>query len=348
MSEFVATAAPRVTWRRWLTVLGGGLAIVAAVAAIAPLIGVDQTADGRRLVLDGYDAAQPWVLHARLPRVIAALLVGGVLAGTGCALQALLRNPLAEPFTLGISSASALGAVVAIRLGLDAAFGGAGIGLGALVGAASSTWLITVMARIGRQLPAATLVLAGIAVSMWCASVTVLVQYTSDLADVSRMLRWMIGGLDDMRLAPLGYAAPPLVIGLGVLLVHARALDALAAGPDVAASLGVAVARTQLIVFAVSSLLVGGAIALCGPIGFVGLIVPHALRARLGSDHRLLLPASILGGGLLLALCDTFARLALAPAALLPTGAVTAALGGPFFVAILIRYRQRAALWGHR
>jgi iron complex transport system permease protein len=149
-----------------------------------------------------------------------------------------------------------------------------------------------------------------------------------------------------MRMRDVAYAAGPLGLGMVVLIAHARELNALAAGPEAAASLGVAVARTEVIVFAVSSLMVGGSIALCGPIGFIGLIVPHVLRGLIGADHRVLLPASILGGGVLLALCDTLARTVLAPKALLPTGAVTAALGGPMFVAILITQKRRAAMWG--
>jgi iron complex transport system permease protein len=173
----------------------------------------------------------------------------------------------------------------------------------------------------------------------------VLVQYTSDFSDVSHMLAWMIGGLDAIRLVNLEYAALPIGLGMLVMFLYARELNALAAGPDVAASLGVSVARTQVLVFVVASLLVGAAIALAGPIGFIGLIVPHTLRAVLGPDHRLLLPASMFGGAVLLVICDTLARTVIAPAHL-PTGAVTAVLGGPFFIIILVGQKRRAALWG--
>jgi len=201
------------------------------------------------------------------------------------------------------------------------------------------------LAQIGKQLPPATLVLAGVTVSMWCSAASVLIQYTSDFAEVSHMLRWMMGSLDSIRLDPVRYLAPWILGGLVVLCLYARELNALAAGPEAAASVGVAVARTQVIVFGLASLLVGFAIALAGPIGFIGLIVPHTLRAILGPDHRVLLPASILGGAVLLVLCDTLARTITAPAQL-PTGAVTAVLGGPLFVTILIRQKQRAAIWG--
>jgi iron complex transport system permease protein len=285
------------------------------------------------------------ILMLRLPRVLAAMLVGGALAAAGCALQALFRNPLAEPFTLGISSGSSLAAVLAIRIGIESAFGGMGVGLSALVGAVGALLFVERLGRIGRNLPPATLVLAGVTISMFCSSASVLVQYTSDFSDVSHMLAWMIGGLDATRMFSVEVAAAPIGIGLVVLFLYGRELNALAAGPDVAASLGVAVARTQRLVFAVASLLVGAAIALAGPIGFIGLIVPHTLRALLGPDHRLLLPASMFGGAVLLVLCDTLSRLLIAPASL-PTGAVTAVLGGPFFLYILVAQKRRAAVWG--
>jgi iron complex transport system permease protein len=195
------------------------------------------------------------------------------------------------------------------------------------------------------MLPPATLILAGVTVSMWCSAASVLIQYTSDFSEVSHMLRWMMGSLDSIRYDHVEYTAPWLIVGMGALSWYTRELNALAAGPEAAASVGVSVARTQTAVFGIASLLIGTAIALAGPIGFIGLIVPHTLRAILGPDHRLLLPMSILGGGILLVLCDTLARTITAPAQL-PTGAVTAVLGGPLFVSILIRQKQRAAMWG--
>jgi iron complex transport system permease protein len=350
MSGFVSGRSKRLTARRLVVVLGACAAVCAVVALLAPQLGVTMGPGGRALELLGPGALDPAspdhaVFMVRLPRVLAALLVGAALAGAGCALQALLRNPLAEPFTLGISSGSSLAAVLAIRLGLEDAFGGAGIGGAALIGAVGTLILVERLARVGRHLPPATLVLAGVTISMFCSSASVLVQYTSDFSEVSHMLGWMMGGLDSVRLGSVKLAALPIGAGLVLLVAFGRALNALAAGPEVAASLGVAVGRTEVIVFAVASLLVGAAIALAGPIGFVGLIVPHALRSLLGADHRVLLPASMFGGAVLLVLCDTLARTAIAPAHL-PTGAVTAVLGGPFFIALLVRQKQRAALWG--
>jgi len=188
-------------------------------------------------------------------------------------------------------------------------------------------------------------VLAGVAIAMFCSSASVLIQYTSELADIEHMLGWMMGGLDAVRLQWVEYAAVPIGGGLVVLTLYGKEMNALAAGAEVAASLGVRVARTQFVLFTVSSLLVGSAIAVVGPIGFVGLVVPHALRAIIGPDHRALLPASMFGGAIVLSICDTLAR-TIIPMHHLPTGAVTAVIGVPLFFGILIANKQKASLWG--
>ncbi len=349
--SFISGNAPRLTARRLAITIAICVAIAIVIGTFSVLTGVVMGRHGRELqfleLRAVWDPASPdhTILWLRMPRVLAALLVGGALAGAGCALQALLRNPLAEPFTLGISSGSSLAAVIGIRIGIEGHLGELGVGAAALGGAVATLLVVWRLARIGTQLPAATLVLAGVTVSMWCSAASLLIQYTSDFSDVSHMLRWMMGSLDSMRLSSVEYAVIPILAGLAVLVAYARELDALAAGPEAAASVGVAVARTQIVVFGVSSLLVGASIALAGPIGFIGLIVPHALRAILGPSHRLLVPASVLGGAVLLVACDALSRMAIAPAEL-PTGAVTAVLGGPFFVMILLGQKRKAAMWG--
>jgi iron complex transport system permease protein len=348
--SFISGSAGRLTAKRFVVSLAICLAACAVIAIVAPLLGVAVDRSGRHLEVLGFgafDAASGdhAILWVRVPRVLAAMLVGGALAGAGCALQALLRNPLAEPFTLGISSGSSLAAVIAIRVGVEDALGGLGVGAAALGGAIATLLIVWRLARVGSRLPPATLVLAGITVSMWCSSASVLIQYTSDFSEVSHMLRWMMGALDSMQMSTVKHGAGPILVGLAVLVMYARELNALAAGPDAAASVGVAVGRTQVVVFALACLLVGVAIAVAGPIGFIGLIVPHALRAVIGSDHRLLLPASIMGGATLLVVCDTLARTIAAPNQL-ATGAVTAVLGGPLFVSILLRQKRVAAMWG--
>ncbi|HET9622801.1 MAG TPA: iron ABC transporter permease [Kofleriaceae bacterium] len=351
MSGFVTGAGGRLTWPRLIVMLAACAGLTALIAVVAPLVGIVNDAGGWHLGVLGAAALDPgapdhtilWAV--RVPRVLAALLVGGALAGAGCALQALLRNPLAEPFTLGISSGASLAAVLAIRLGAESVFGFAGVGGAALAGSAATLVAVWRLARVGRQLPPATLVLAGVTLSMFCSSASVVIQATSDFTEVNHMLQWMLGSMETVRLVTVGWAALPIAGALVVLVVHARELNALAAGPEVAASLGVAVGRTQSVIFAMSALLVGAAIAVVGPIGFIGLIVPHALRAVLGADHRVLLPASVLAGASVLAIFDTLARTVI-PLHHLPTGAVTAVLGVPFFVVILVSQKRRAAMWG--
>ncbi|MBV8760684.1 MAG: iron ABC transporter permease [Deltaproteobacteria bacterium] len=341
--SFLSATGTRLTGKRLIAIVALSLVACAVIGLVAPLFGVVSGVGGRSIeFLTSYDSP---IVAVRLPRVLASLLVGAALSASGCALQGWLRNPLADPFTLGISSGSSLAAVLAIRIGLERLLGGWGIGVAALAGAVGTLLLVERLARVGKHLPPATVVLAGVTISMFCSAASVLIQYTSDFTDVSHMLAWMMGSLDSVRLVGVEITAVPVVIALIILCAFARELNALAAGPDVAASLGVAVGRAQVIVFAIASVLVGAAIALGGPIGFIGLIVPHTLRALIGPDHRALLPASIFGGAILLVLCDTLARTVIAPAHL-PTGAVTAVMGGPFFVAILVRQKQRAALWG--
>ena len=352
MSGFVSGTGRRLTARRLGLVVGLSVLACAVIGVLATSIGVSDDRSGHHLELLGLRALdantfEHQMLAVRLPRVLASLVTGAALAGAGCALQALLRNPLAEPFTLGISSGSSLGAVAAIAFGAQRVLGQGAIGLAALAGALATVFVIWRLAQVGRHLPPATLVLAGVAISMFCSSASVLIQYTSDFTDVEHMLTWMMGGLGSVRLVEVEVASVPIAGGLVVLMLYGKEMNALAAGEEAAASIGVAVARTQRVLFVVASLLVGSAIAVVGPIGFVGLVVPHALRALVGPDHRALLPASIFGGAIVLVVCDTIAR-TIIPLHQLPTGAVTAVLGVPFFFAILLANKRRAALWGTR
>jgi iron complex transport system permease protein len=337
----------------------GIAALIAAVAtAIGLLIDVEVGAGGTALRM--FDVGELWTglgdgerstdaqvfYQFRLPRVLAALAVGGGLAAAGCAFQSVLRNPLAEPYTLGVSSGSALAAVIAIRFGLDqTVLGHSGVGLAALIGAGVTVYVVWRLGRVGSDLPPATLLLAGITIAMFCSAGSMFVQYTADFSQVYRIVRWMMGGLDGVLYGPLWRTSTAIVIGCVVLVAQSRDLNALSAGPEAAASVGVNPTRTMTIAFFTASLIVGASIALAGPIGFVGLMVPHAARALVGPDHRVLVPVSILGGGALLVLCDTVSRIAIAPAEL-PVGVVTALIGGPFFLYLLLRSKGRGRLWG--
>lgn len=345
--------AARLTPARLAAILALSFGGCAVLLVLLPLLGVDTTSGGpgsRSLDVLGLSALRGGGVDAtiylrdRLPRALAAAVVGGGLAAAGCAFQATLRNPLAEPYTLGISSGSSLAAVVAIRLGLDA-WGDNAVGLFALVGALVTVWLVWRLARVSRSHPPATLLLAGITIAMFCSAASLVVQYTADYTEVYRIVRWMMGGLDWVDASSLLESGLAIGLGVAVLLTQSRNLNALAAGEEAAASVGVDPRRTMRLSMGAASLVVGAAIAIAGPIGFIGLIVPHALRPFTGPDHRALLPASIAAGAALLLVCDTVARTVIAPGQL-PVGAVTAVLGGPYFLYLLAGEKSRARLWG--
>jgi iron complex transport system permease protein len=345
IASFLAGGNARLTPARLTVVLFACLAVCALVALLTPLVGV-VTPHGRLDVMsphaiwsDDLDSTVYW--RVRLPRTLAALLCGAALAGAGCAFQAVLRNPLAEPFTLGVSSGASLAAVIAIRIGLASPLGTAGVGGAAVIGAIAAVAIVWRLARVGDALPPATLILAGVTVSMFCSAASLAIQYTSSFSDVSRMLRWMMGGLEWTTYATVTRAAPAVALGAAVLLWQGRALNAMAAGPEAAASVGVDPGRTQSLSFAAASLLVGASIAVAGPVGFVGLIVPHALRAIVGPDHRVLLPSSMLMGAAMVGACDTLARMV----GQWPVGIITALGGGPFFLVLLVRGKKHADLW---
>lgn len=344
----------RLTSSALLVAVVASLAATLVIVVACSLIGADMHGKLRWLSVGEVwagltgaetDASRIYVI-ARLPRVLAAAIVGAGLAAAGCAFQAVLRNPLAEPYTLGVSSGASLAAVLAIRFGLDVGpLGGSVINVAALGGSALTVYLVWRLARVGSALPAATLLLAGITVAMFCSAATMLAQYTASFVEVTKMVHWLMGGLDLTGYAELGRTAAMIAAGALVLLWHGRDLNALSAGADAAASVGVNTPRTITLVFAVASLIVGAAISLAGPIGFVGLITPHAMRALVGPDHRALLPVSMFAGASLLVVCDTVARVVWFPAEI-PVGIVTALIGGPFFVYLLLREKGRGQLWG--
>jgi iron complex transport system permease protein len=342
----------RLTPARLITVLGAAFAVLALAFGLSLVVGVVSGTGGRHLelldlgaALSGTGPAAEIFRLSRLPRALAATVAGAGLAAAGVTFQAVLRNPLAEPYTLGISSGAALGAVVAIRVGLDATLGPSAVPLSAFAGSLASVALVWRLARVGSSRPPATLLLAGITLAFVCSAATMLVEYTASFAESYRILRWMMGGLDWIATGDLVRSAAVTGAGLVALVALARDFNALAAGSDAAASVGVHVQRVVAVAYIAASLVVGAVIAFAGPIGFVGIIVPHALRAIVGSDHRVLLPASILGGAAFVLVSDTVARSVLAPEQL-PVGVVTALVGGPFFLGLLVTEKGRARLWG--
>ena len=277
----------------------------------------------------------------RLPRVILALVAGGVLAVAGAAFQTLFRNSLAEPYTLGVAGGAALGAVLAMPFAGAVELAGLPlVSAASFAGALAVSLLILGLSRNVRGLDTHTLLLAGIAVSLSTSALILFIQYLSDFTRTFRIVRWMMGGLSVVGYREIVWVLPWALVGGAALFMLRRDLDLLLAGEEVAASRGLDLGRVRLLVLGAVSLMVGALVAVTGPIGFVGLIVPHVLRRWAGHGHLALVPACALGGGIFLCLCDLGARTLMAPAEL-PVGVVTALLGGPFFLWLLIAQVRR-------
>lgn len=301
-----------------------------AVLVAAPLIG-GHALDLRHLWSgDPTTATIFWQL--RIPRVLLALLAGGTLAAAGLSYQTLFRNDLAEPYTLGVAVGAALGAVVAIRLAPEGTFLGLSwTSFASFVGALAASGLVFGLAQRRRSAVGSTLLLAGIAVSLSCTALILFLQYLSDSTQTFRMVRWTMGGLAVVGYREVLWLLPWLFGGIFVLARRRWELDLLLTGEELAASRGVDLVGLRLTILGATSAMVGAIVAVAGPIGFVGLMIPHILRRWIGPAHRYMLPACLLAGGAFLALCDSAARVVMAPAEL-PVGILTALLGGPFFL----------------
>ena len=275
---------------------------------------------------------------ARIPRVLMASLAGAALGVAGVIFQALLRNDLAAPFTLGVTSGAAFGAVIAIRLGFSFTFMGfPTIPLAAFAGALGAIILVFSLVRTRHgEFPTSIMLLAGVTVNFFFAALVMLIHYLGNITQSFQIVRWLMGGLDITEYALLIAVSLIVLGGIAVLLFIARDLNVISAGSDSALSRGVNVGRIQWIGFVTASLITGSVVSISGPITFVGLIVPHIVRLLIGPDHRVLIPASMFFGAAFMIACDTIARMALAPTEI-PVGIITAILGGPFFVWLLKR-----------
>lgn len=275
----------------------------------------------------------------RLPRVLLAALAGAAMAASGVVFQAVLRNPLACPFTLGVAGGSSFGAVIALSLGLTTEwFGFSWVTLFALGGALLSVLLVYLLASVIRSYSAVTLLLAGVGINYFFNALVLLFFFLADFTQSYAMMHWMMGSLDVVDWASVGRLA---ILESGTLLflfALGRDLNLLAAGEEIARVKGVAAARTIVLSVLAASLLTSAVVAVTGPIAFVGLIVPHIYRIWVGNDHRYLLACGALGGGAFLTLCDTAARSCFGPTEI-PVGVLTAILGVPVLLFLLFRRR---------
>ena len=326
--------------RRLLVSIAGFGALAACAVLLAPLVGstsisLRRAFDPRLPFADNVDAQIFFV--ARLPRTLAGALVGAALATAGVVFQGLLRNPLATPFTLGVSAGAALGAMLAITFNWTLGMIGVpAVPAASFVGSLCAVAIVYALARARHQgLSTDVLLLAGVTMNAFFSALILFVQYFADFAETYRTLRWLMGDLDVSSYQPLVSAVPLLAISFVVFAWLARPLNLLSLGPESAELHGVDVARAQRAAFFSASLATGAAVSVGGPVGFVGIIVPHLVRLLVGADHRIVLPASALFGAAFLVGCDVLARTVMAPVEL-PVGIITAIIGGPFFLWLLV------------
>ena len=277
--------------------------------------------------------------NLRLPRLLGGLFVGASLAVSGLVIQTLLRNPLAEPFLIGISSGSALGAVLGITLGFSfSGWAGNSTALSAFLGGIGVAILVYSLSRRGKRIAIATLLLTGIAVGGILQSFTTFLLLNYELQQIRSLMGWMMGSLSFVGWPQLAILVPYSILAVLAVVFFYRELNALSLGESPAQHLGVSLERTRLILLALATLLASVTVALCGIIAFIGLMVPHMMRALVGANHKFLIPASVLGGGILLILADLTARI-VRPGQEVPIGIITSILGGLFFV-VLVQTRR--------
>ena len=299
---------------------------------IAPMVGI-KTISYADALGSGSEANIFWEM--RIPRVLGSFIVGGALAAGGLVFQTMFRNPLATPFTLGVSGGASLGAVIFFHLGIPfSILGISGSSLFAFAGAIGAIMIVYSISTIRPGFSSTSMLLAGVAISFFFASLILFIQYMSDFTASYRIIRWLMGALESVDYGKLSGMAPLVLIGWGVVFANTRELNLISLGDDLAISRGVDVRRVRKILFFATSLMIGGVVSVCGPIGFVGLMAPHIIRLIAGPDIRYTAPASIMFGGAFLTVCDAIARSIIAPAEI-PVGVITAMLGGPFFIWLL-------------
>ena len=281
------------------------------------------------------------LLQVRLPRLLLAALTGATLSLTGAVFQALLRNPLADPYILGISGGSALGAVIAMGFGLHLLLIGFQIvPIFSICGALLTILFVYNFSRIGNYLPTQTMLLAGISLQAMLSALILFLQTLLDPLQLMQVFTWLMGNIPTPEYRNLLWIFLYVVLAIGVILPQARHLNALTLGELDAQIVGIDVERLKKILFFACSLLTGSIVALTGLIGFVGIIVPHLLRLTIGPDHRRLLPACVIFGSIFMVVADTLARVLLSPTEI-PVGVITALIGGPFFLFLLWKNKRK-------
>jgi len=280
------------------------------------------------------------VLNIRLPRILLAVSVGMGLSIVGASMQGMFKNPMADPGVLGVSTGAALGASIAIAMGMQKFIFGIGlVTLFSFIGAVFATVLVYSIAKVGGKLPTINLLLSGMAVSfLFSAMISIIMVFRHN--QIENIVMWTMGSISAASWKQVAVVAPIVLVGSIITFIFSRDLNLLATGSDTAMSLGVEVETTKKILLVISSVIIGACVSVSGVIGFVGLVIPHIIRLVLGSDHRVVLPFSAVVGALFLVICDTLARNIIPPTEI-PVGAITSLFGAPFFIYLLVKSKRK-------
>lgn len=281
------------------------------------------------------------VLNLRLPRIILAALIGMGLSMVGAAFQAIFKNPMADPYVLGVSSGAAVGATTAIVLGLNTVFLGIGIiTISAFIGSLITTFVVYNIARIGNKIPTVTLLLSGVAVSFFLSSIiSLLMVFNRD--DLAKIIFWTMGSVSTATWQQVITLMPFITICFILMIAYSKDLNIMLMGDETAKSLGVEVEKVKRLILILSSIVIAVCVSVSGVIGFVGLIIPHIVRMIFGSNHKVLIPFSLIFGALFMIIADTFSRTLAAPAEI-PIGAITSLIGAPYFIYLLMKLKKKA------
>jgi len=294
---------------------------------------------GGKISVDWKESSEVIFFRIRLPRVVLGMLIGSALAVAGTTYQAIFKNPMADPYIIGVSAGAAFGANLAILMGFSLSlFGLSPISLFAFLGSIIVTFFVYNVSKIGRKIHVETLLLSGIAIGAFLSAVTSFMMYIAG-DKLHQMVYWMMGGLWTSSWADVRNVIIFIIVGIIIILFHSRELNLLLMGDETAQNLGVDVTRVKKILLAASSLITAFAVSVSGLIGFVGLVIPHIMRIIVGPDHRILIPTSALFGAIFLVLADAAARVVLSPTEI-PVGIITAFFGGPFFTYLLLKRKK--------
>ncbi|MCY6369644.1 FecCD family ABC transporter permease [Clostridium ganghwense] len=304
--------------------------ILSRVPFVNKLISQDYISSTHRLI----------ILNIRLPRIVLSAFIGAGLALVGTAFQAIFKNPMADPYVLGISSGASLGATIAIITGIEFAFKNIGmVTIFAFIGAISTTFIVYNIARVGGKIPINILLLAGVAISFLFSSLVYLMMIFNR-EQIEKIIFWTMGSVSEASFTHVLLVLPFVLIGGIIIYVFARDLNLMLTGDETALTLGIEVETVKKLILVVSSLIIAACVSVSGIIGFVGLIIPHILRIIVGPDHKILLPFSAVGGAIFMIICDTLAR-SLVPPIEIPVGAITSLFGAPYFIYLLVKKKKQ-------